>query len=167
VTFGVKFSQISSTFKSALAALPDGTQIRATSVGGDFLLPTDQTIPVLLVAGGIGITPFISQLEEARRRDTVVVYTVSSPAEIAFADELAAAGVPVLLVAPEAPATLPPTWRYLGPDRVSADLLQREVPGFAGRHAYVSGPPALVNDLKSTLKAAGLKRIVTDYFTGY
>ena len=37
-------------------------RITGTLVGGDFCLPRDPSVPLLLAAGGIGVTPFISQL---------------------------------------------------------------------------------------------------------
>ena len=167
ITFGIKFSEKTSTFKSALAALPLGTQLRATSVGGDFLLPEDPRTPVLLIAGGIGITPYISQLTEAAARDAVLVYSVTSPDELVYAEELERSGIRVLLIAPQSPPELPDTWRYLGAARLSAATLQAEVPALAERVVYVSGPPAMVAELKAALHAAGVRRVVSDYFTGY
>ncbi|WP_066043584.1 ferredoxin--NADP reductase [Herbiconiux solani] len=67
LSLGVKLSQPSSSFKRALVALEPGATVRATWVGGDFLLPADPATPVILAAGGIGITPFISQLQSAAR----------------------------------------------------------------------------------------------------
>ncbi|TPX03130.1 oxidoreductase, partial [Schumannella luteola] len=94
-----------SSYKRALLALPVGAKLTATSVGGDFTLPTDDGRPLLLVAGGIGITPFIAQLEQLRlaaaERDVVLVYAVSSLDEIAYAAELGRSGARVLLVSPQ------------------------------------------------------------------
>jgi ferredoxin-NADP reductase len=167
ITFGIKFSQKTSTFKSALAALPLGTPLRATSVAGDFLLPEDPETPILMIAGGIGITPFISQLAEAAARDAVLVYSVSSLDEMAYAEELERSGIRVLLKAPTAPPELPTTWHYLGSDRLTATQLHDEVPELASRTVYVSGPPAMVAELKTALHATGVHRVHSDYFTGY
>lgn len=59
-----------STFKRALADVEPGGRLWATGVWGDFVLPRDPALPVLLIAGGIGITPFISQLRQLSVRDT-------------------------------------------------------------------------------------------------
>ena len=65
VSFGIKIPvDGSSSFKRTFADLAPGSRIQATTVGGDFVLPDDSTEPLLLVAGGIGITPFISHLAE-------------------------------------------------------------------------------------------------------
>ncbi|MBC7723860.1 MAG: oxidoreductase [Burkholderiaceae bacterium] len=158
-----------SSFKRALASLAPGTRIQATSVGGDFLLPGRAGTPVLMVAAGIGITPFLSQLVHDRTtgtgRDSVLVYSVSSLEELAFREELAPERV--LLVAPEAPHDLPAAWRWIGSGPLTAERLAAEVSDLAGRTAYVSGAPAFVTALRAALRRAGVRRVATDYFAGY
>ncbi len=170
VAFGVRVPETSSSFKRALTALEPGARLRATAVGGDFVLPRDTTVPLLLVAGGIGITPFVSQLrhlvETGESRDIVVVYAVSDD-ELPYASELEAAGVPVLVVAPRAPERLPAGWVYLGSARLDATALADRVPRLTSRTAYVSGPPAMVTSLRRGLRSLGVRRIKTDYFSGY
>jgi ferredoxin-NADP reductase len=171
VAFGMKAPQQSSSFKRALAELKPGARVHATSVGGDFVLPKDSTVPLLLVAGGIGITPFVSQLRElavtGEKRDIVLVFAVSASDELAYADELSANGVRALVIAPQQPATMPIDWRYLGAGRITAALLADTIPDLTSRVAYVSGPPALVTSLRRDLRKLGVRRIRADYFSGY
>ena len=67
-----------SSYKKALAQVSAGDALAVTGVWGDFLLPKKPGSPVLMVAAGIGITPFVSQLRHARLagedRDIVLVY---------------------------------------------------------------------------------------------
>ncbi|MGA8988471.1 FAD-dependent oxidoreductase [Aeromicrobium sp.] len=164
LSFALRVPDPSSSFKRALRTLQPGATVHATGVGGDFLLPSDPEVPVLLVAGGIGITPFLSQLRHQPARDAVLVYGVSSPDEVAFIDELT--GFRVVLVAAAQPVVLPEGWAYVEAPSLSADLIAAAVPDLAGRRAYVSGPPAMVNALRPGLaKHCGSVR--TDYFTGY
>jgi len=169
ITFAIKVGP--SSFKKALLALDEGSVIRGTSVGGDFALPSDPTTPVLLVAGGIGITPFTSQLENARlnghARDVVVVYSVSDAAELAYADVLESSGVRVVLLSPNRPERLPSGWTWAGNGRVTRELIATEIPDAASRRAFVSGSPALVNSVRGILRSAGTKRVTADYFSGY
>jgi glycine betaine catabolism B len=169
VTLGVKVSERSSSFKTAMLALNEGDTMHATSVGGDFLLPRDTATPVLLVAGGIGITPFASQLAHSANadRDIVVVYSVSAGEELAYRDQLVASGARVIVVAPTKPARFPKGWTYAGASRLDAETLAALVPDVSARHAYVSGPPALVDDLRAILRAVKARRVTTDYFSGY
>jgi glycine betaine catabolism B len=160
-----------SSFKRALTTLAPGATVRATGIGGDFLLPTDPSVKTLLVAGGIGITPFSSQLAHAASsgstRDVVVVYAVRETADVAYAEVLEGSGAKVVLVAPEAPDVLPLNWHYAGSGRITRDLLAASVPDIATRTAFVSGSPALVEDVRRMLTKLGSKRVVTDYFSGY
>jgi ferredoxin-NADP reductase len=171
VRFGIRTATRSSSFKQHLLALQPGDTVAATAIGGDFVLPRDPSRPVLLVAGGIGVTPYVSHLEDLHRtatdRDAVLVYASSSSDDLAYAERLENQGHRVLLVAPAAPATLPANWTYLGAGPLSADLLLSAVPDARGRTAYVSGPPSLVRSLKPALRRAGVRRVHSDYFTGY
>ena len=172
VSVGIKLAQPSSSFKTALATLEPGSRVRATWVGGDFLLPDDASVPLVLVAGGIGVTPFIAQLAGRARggtrpADVVLVYSVSSADELAYLDELVATGIRVLVSAPTAPAALPVGWEYLGAGRLSADALTAAIRDLGTRRAYVSGPPGFVDHLSTELRRAGAHRIHTDAFAGY
>jgi ferredoxin-NADP reductase len=66
-----------STYKKALALVEPGQELAVTGVWGDFVLPARASAPVLMVAAGIGVTPFASQLRDLRRsgedRDVVRV----------------------------------------------------------------------------------------------
>jgi ferredoxin-NADP reductase len=43
-----------------------GEKLAVTGVWGDFVLPSRASAPVLMVAAGIGVTPFVSQLRHLR-----------------------------------------------------------------------------------------------------
>ncbi|REC98127.1 ferredoxin-NADP reductase [Microbacterium sp. AG157] len=158
-----------SSYKRALAAVEPGSTLAVTGVWGDFVLPSRPTSPVLLVAAGIGVTPFVSQLRHlvatGQDRDVVLVYVVSEAAELAFRDEIAASGIPVVVFSRDEPLDLPTGWVWAGPDRVDAEGLFRTVPDIAQRSAYVSGPPRLIAALAPALAKA--KSLTTDAFAGY
>jgi ferredoxin-NADP reductase len=145
--------------------------VTATSVGGDFLLPDESSRPLLFVAGGIGITPFMSHLEhltaDSASRDVQVIYSASTPDELAYAPRLAELGIPVHVVSSSAPAPLPAGWTYLGTSPLTRDQLLRAVPDVAARAVFISGPPSFVSSLRILLRAVHAKSIRTDYFTGY
>lgn len=169
VSVAMRMPERSSSFKRAILELEPGARLTATSVGGDFLLPSDPAAPVLLIAGGIGVTPFLSQLAHDRRRgidrDVVVIYSVRSSDEIGFDDELS--HDTVLLVSPEEPGDLPASWRWIGTGPLTGALISEAVPDAAARAPYVSGAPDLVTEVRSHLRGLGAKRVKTDYFSGY
>ena len=173
ITFALKVgprerAEETSSFKRALLELAPGDTVHGTLVGGDFMLPADLEVPLLLVAGGIGITPFASQLADAstQGRDVVVAYAVSDPTELAYSSLLASSGARVIVTAPTKPPKLPKGWTYAGA-RLTQEVIEKEIPDAASRRAFVSGPPSLVNDVRVTLRRLGSKRVTTDYFSGY
>lgn len=156
VAIGMRTPEGGSSFKAALAALEPGTPIRATQVAGDFVLPRDPGIPLVMVAGGIGITPFASQLaslaERGEQRDIVVVVVSSNPGEVLYREAIEAAGARLV---------------ELAPDQVTPDALRELVPDLATRRGFVSGAPAIVAAARTALRRAGVRRVRTDYFAGY
>lgn len=170
VSFGVKFYEPSSSFKKALRSLASGTTISATTVGGDFVLPKKADTPLVFIAGGIGITPFISQLKhltaEKQSRDIVLLYAVNSNEEIAYRDVLEASGVKVVIVSPTDVA-LSTGWIHVAEARLSKEALAASVPEIEKRTVYISGPPPLVDSVKRSARALGAKNVHTDYFVGY
>ncbi len=158
-----------SSYKKALAQVQPGDTLAVTGVWGDFVLPARPTAPVLMVAAGIGVTPFVSQLRHLRMsgsdRDVIFVYVASDAEELAFRSELEDSGVPVIVFTRDEPASLPPHWRWARGVRLDADGLLQVVPDIASRHAYISGPPNLIADLAPALERA--RSITTDAFSGY
>lgn len=162
-------SKPQSSFKKALAAVGEGDRLAITGVWGDFLLPTRDTAPILMVAAGIGVTPFVSQLRHARLagqdRDIVLVYVASDAEDLAYRDEIEASGARVIVFTRARPENLPAHWQWAQGVRLDADGLLRVVPDIAARHAYISGPAALIADLAPALERA--RSITTDAFSGY
>lgn len=158
-----------STFKRALASAAPGVDYSATGVWGDFLMPSNPNAPVLLVAAGIGITPFISQVREDRargiERDAVLIYVASEASELGFRDELEASGIEVIVFTRDQPRDLPARWVWARGVRLDAEGLPRVVPDLSSRHAYVSGPPKLIAELAPALAQA--RSLTTDAFAGY
>ncbi|RZT58331.1 ferredoxin-NADP reductase [Microcella alkaliphila] len=156
ISLGMRTPTDGSSFKRVLRELDEGATVQATQISGDFLLPRDPATPVVMVAGGIGVTPFASQLASAaargESRDVHVVYVPSHPGEVLYRDVLESAGATVTV---------------LDDTPVTADALLTAVPDLASRRAYVSGAPSLVADAATALRRAGARRVRTDYFAGY
>jgi len=171
VRFGVRLPDKPSSFKSALLQLEPGEVVSATSVSGDFLLPSDPAQKLLLLAGGIGVTPFIGQLEQAAtespRRDIVLVSAIASGEELAYGPELAATGFPVIVVSPDRPAALPEGFTWVEGAELTTEVVHDQVPDARERTALVSGAPVAVRDLKRALRGSGVRRVLTDTFIGY
>jgi ferredoxin-NADP reductase len=178
LTIAFTVSVPSSSFKTHLLALGDGARVRATGVGGDFLLPRRRSTPIALIAGGIGITPFASQLAAAQAQDRaqtrarahddcVLIYSLNEANRIPYADVLRGSGARVVLVAPEAPKQLPVGWEYAGAGPLNLELLRELIPDIASRRVYISGPPHLVSSIRLSARTLRARNIATDHFSGY
>ncbi|GEK19614.1 FAD-dependent oxidoreductase [Cellulomonas xylanilytica] len=171
VAVAFRVTESLSSFKQALSALPEGGLVRATGVGGDFVLPKDAAVPLLLLAGGIGITPFVSQLSDlarsGARRDVVVVLLLGPGDEAPYADVLVGSGARVVVVSPQRPTALPESWVFATGPTIDATTLKETVPDAARRVAYVSGGPGMVEHSRRVLRRSGVRRIRTDAFSGY
>lgn len=167
VTFGVGTAEPLSTAKKTLLALKPGDMISATAVGGDFVLPRDAAKPVLLIAAGIGITPFLSHLaSDAAPRDTMVLYLAQGRDELAACEQLEASGAKV--IARLADGSTPPDFMHdAGTSRIDAQRLKELVPDIEAREVYVSGSPASVDSLRAAARGAGARRVHVDSFAGY
>jgi ferredoxin-NADP reductase len=157
INIGVKFYQPSSQFKTALQSLKIGDEIIGNHVAGEFILQKDTSRSLVFIAGGIGITPFISMIRDMQHtkiiRSIDLYYFVSDKTEVAYEDILKTAsnnGVTVHI--------------RIGRD---AQLTNEEIASHPEADFYLSGPPGLVNVYKSQLKLNGVKSIHTDYFSGY
>ncbi len=170
LAFGVRTAEPLSAAKKALLALQPGDELAATSVGGDFVLPRDAGRPLLLVAAGIGVTPYLSHIASGslRDRDVALLLLARSGTDVPYAAELRESGVRVLVRTTDGsppPAGLAAA--ATGTSRLDADGLLDAVPDLARRDVYISGPPASVAGLRRTARKAGAKRIRVDAFAGY
>src|SRR5688572_27736052 len=89
VSITTKFaSHRSSTFKQHLSDLKPGTPLKLADPMGDFVLPKDPGIPIVFVAGGMGITPMHSMVkwleDTGEKRDVHLIYAVTEEDELAF-----------------------------------------------------------------------------------
>lgn len=160
-------------FKRVLGSLPPGSTVKLRGPMGNFTLPEDASRPVALLAGGIGITPFMSMLREEERsgsrRARVLAYSNRSPADAPFLTELHRLARPgtglrmVTAITESAPAA--GTWGGIA----DPEFLRRELGDVAGALHYLAGPPGMVGALRKALAAMGVEAadILTDEFYGY
>jgi predicted ferric reductase len=137
-----------------MAEIPVGTRVVAEGPFGVFTEASRRREKVLLIAGGIGITPIRALLQQMRG-DVVVVYRVVSDEDILFRPELdtlaASTGAELHYVVGDH-ATEEGRW-YLTPGH-----LRELVPDIADRDVYVCGPPALTDIAVRHVRQAGVRR---------
>lgn len=164
-----KFAQEKgSTFKQTLANLKPGDDVMLAQPMGDFVLPRDKTIPLILVAGGIGVTPMRSMvkylLDTGEKRDIELIYAANSIEEVAFRDLFEEYGLKLTLMLNNPPAGWPGV-----SGKLTAERIVQLVGNLNGKLVYMSGPDPMVKALAEGLYKIGAskKQIITDYFPGY
>ena len=79
-------------FKRVLKAVPMRTKVHLRGPGGKLVLDGNDSRPAVLLAGGIGITPFVSMLRQAAHErlphKLFLFYSNRRPEDAAFLDEL-------------------------------------------------------------------------------
>ncbi|MFB6978329.1 ferredoxin reductase family protein [Streptomyces scopuliridis] len=137
---------------AALARLRPGTRVWAEGPYGSFTADRSASRKVLLLAGGVGITP-LRALFETLPGEVTLIYRARRPEDLALRAELdaiaAARGAVVHYVVDE-PA------EYSSP--LTARALSQLVPGLAAHEVYLCGPPGMTEAATRALRSAGVPR---------
>jgi len=136
----------------ALSRLRPGTRVIAEGPYGS-LTAVGTRRPVLLLAGGVGITP-LRAMFAALPGDVTLIYRASEPRDVVFRRELdtiaRARGARVhYLIGSRA---------QLGGDPLSARQLQDLVPGLHRCEVYLCGPGGMTEAAVAALRKAGVPR---------
>jgi ferredoxin-NADP reductase len=175
LAIGVEFKARSSSFKKRLKAMGPGGRIAAGHLAGDFVMPRDPQQKLAFVAGGIGVTPFVSMirdlLQRGEKRDIVVLVTNRYETGAAYRDvferALGELGVRTVFTLTGPAETLPAGWTgRIG--RIDEMFLQEEIPDYQERVFYICGSQRLVSGIKEVLGRLGVERgsVRSDYFPG-
>ena len=162
-----------SLFKRTLNEARVGDEVEIGKINGSFVLPEDTSKPIVLIALGIGVTPYISMLrwaiEENKGFDFTVIYSDNETKSMAFLDELRQMDEAHKNMKLIMSVTRDEAWN--GDKRYVDGAFVKEYlgDGFADQLYYVSGPPAIVEKVAASLKESGIAEdtIKTDSFSGY
>ena len=154
-------------YKRALAGLAPGASVRLDGPFGSMTLHRKAQRAAVFIAGGIGITPFMSMLrtiaKEGFARDVVLVYSNRRRKDAAFIDELEA------FARSNARFRLVTTMTEEGGALVDAAALSAAAKDLPSPIFYVVGPPAMVEAMRATLAQAGVDEddVRSEHFYGY
>jgi glycine betaine catabolism B len=170
---GVKFYPKPSAFKQSLLQMKPGDVIYGSQLAGSFVLPKDKTEKLAFIAGGIGVTPFRSMIQEMLnnrdQRSAILLYGNNRANEIAYSDVFDKAERELGLRTVYAVAEDALHHSNMHHGFIDAALIQREMPDYHERIFYISGPRAMVVRFQNVLAELGISkaRIKTDFFPGF
>jgi ferredoxin-NADP reductase len=163
-------------FKRVLKAMAAGGRVGLRGPAGTFTLDPADARPAVFLAGGIGVTPFMSMLRDAAHsmlaRDLWLFYSNRRPEDAAFLDELTALpGRNPRLHFVGTMVEMDKSSRTWNGERGFLDraMLERHLKNLDGHVYYIAGPPGLVEAMQKMLISAGVAEdaIHTDEFFGY
>jgi predicted ferric reductase len=159
-------------FTQALRLLRPGSPVWVDGPHGAFTIDLQRTTGLVMIAGGVGITPMMSMLRTlAHRRDRrphrllVIARTID---ELLFRGEIRQLQQRMDLTVVELLRQPPPSWTGAS-GTVDEQLLTALLPGRFRRNQldyYLCGPPVLVTDVLSVLDGLDIPhpRIHTEQF---
>jgi glycine betaine catabolism B len=159
-------------FSNALRAAKAGDSVMIRGPYGGFTFDGGHD-RICMLSGGIGITPLRSMIRYSTDKqlsaNIVLLYSNSHEDGIAFKDDLEnmAKQNPNLRVVNT--ITRPsPAWNGVK-GRIDQAMVVREVPDYANRVFFCSGPRKMVDSIRSVLKDLGIpeNQIKQEYFSGY
>jgi ferredoxin-NADP reductase len=163
-------------FKRTLNSLPPGAELLLQGPFGWMTLPRNTTRPAVLLAGGIGITPFRSlvrsETELLSARRILLFYSVRVPEEAAFLEELQEmeqlnSHYKLICTVTQSGKTGMP-WRG-ETGRISIQMLSKWIPDLSVPIYYIAGPSGMVTGVRQMLIGAGIpeENIRAEEFYGY
>lgn len=162
-------------FKRVLRDLPEGAPLQFDGPFGDFTLHEKASRPAVILAGGIGITPFHSMILDATERKLphtiMLILSNRTPGGAPFIEELQA------LAKSNPNFTFVPTMTEMDASseawegargQITADMLKKHLPQGEPMF-YLAGPAGMVKAMRDLLTGMGISSddIRTEEFTGY
>lgn len=163
-------------FKRTMGKASPGLEVKIEGPSGSFVLHRKTDRPAVFLAGGIGITPFLSIIRQAAHDKTphqlYLFYSNRRPEDAPFLD--------VLTETAQQNPNFHLVSTMTGMDRshrewkgetgfISKDMLVKHLTKLQGPIYYVAGPPAMVTAMREILTGAGADEddIRTEEFSGY
>lgn len=158
----VAFRETGSGFKRTLKELPQGAPVNIEGPHGFFVIPEKSVDPIVLIGGGIGVTPYLSMLRFANEKrltvPIILLYTNRSKEHAAYLGELQN------ITNHNTHLTLKDK---IG--KIDEQFIQQSIKDMQNCKWYIAGPPAMVDNTRNILALIGVgeAQIYHEGFTGY
>lgn len=167
----IAFRNSASFFKTTLLNLPLGGTVILEGPSGNFTLPEETDRPIVCIAGGIGVTPFMSMLSAMNemKQDYKVTLFYSNRDTVSTAytsdlQQLSKLNPSIKLV-----FTMTNDHQWKGETKaIEGDFVKSYLGDLSKYIFYIAGPPVMVFAVRDDLKQAGVADadIHTEGFTG-
>ncbi|MBI4080893.1 MAG: hypothetical protein HY430_03940 [Candidatus Levybacteria bacterium] len=185
-----------SVFKNTLLNLAPETPVTVFGPVGRFVLDEQSTKPLVFLAGGIGITPYLSMIQYAAEKNLSLPMTLiasfSTVEDCIYYNTLSQVArehknIKIVFSISQPEASRPKDDQPLGLSsrdrrplagttpwkgevgRISAELIKKYVPEYYGSMFYIAGPPPMVEGMLGIVSEMGVppESIKKEQFTGY
>ena len=138
-----------------------GDEVEIEAPNGTFVFTGKEADSVVLIGGGVGITPMMSVarfLTEAKWPGKVyLILSFRAPRDFIFRQELAELEARNANLSVTVTMSSPETEQWAGPvRRIDASLLASTVPNLTTRRAHICGPPSMMDATKAALVELGV-----------
>jgi glycine betaine catabolism B len=138
-----------------------GDQVEAGGPVGKFTFTGIEADSIVLIAGGVGVTPMMSITRYLTERswagEIFFVYACRAPIDFIFADEVAALQHLNIKLHVAVTMSRPEGTDWYGPrGRITKELLTQTVPELASRRIHLCGPPLMMDATKAILSELGV-----------
>lgn len=165
-----------SSFKNAMRDLSLKTQVKFYGPMGNFVFRDDEQSPLVLLAGGIGITAYHSMIVYAAKKQVKIPITVlvsfSTREEMIFYKELTAIAnkhknINIMYTISNAQGYEDGWQAQTG--RITNDFIKKYVPDVTKPKYYIVGPPRMADTMRELVTDFGVdeEQIISENFTGY
>lgn len=161
-----------SNFKNTLKEITIGSELQIEAAWGSFTIKSNETLPIVYIIGGIGITPVRSMIAQATKdnsaRQLTLIYANRNRANSAYTKELKR------LAKQNTNFTFAPVYseeKVEGAEHGQIDgaMIKRHVTNLNEAIYYLSGPAGMVRATREALVQLNINEdnIRTEEFDGY
>jgi ferredoxin-NADP reductase len=144
------------------AMLRPGSLLSVRAPAGSFVYPSGDDRPIVLIAGGVGITPLMSMLrhglDSEPSRPITLYYSVRTRNDIAFHDEIRLLDRRHGQFRAFLAVTDDPAAADMFPGRITDELIAQTMPGVAHATCMLCGPPPMIEAMTQMLVGIGVPR---------